>query len=96
MRKGYVTDTPPKHPIFVEIIDTPLEGSWERLDGNIGILFKFNENATEEDITDVALDAIAETEGGSNYRQVFYWLIEVVEYVKEMLKPKKPDTKKKG
>lgn len=87
MKKGYITDTPPQYPIFVEVIEAPLEGSWERMDDHKGILFKFNENATEEDISDIVLDAIAEIEGGSNYKEVFYWMIEVVEYIQEMLKP---------
>jgi hypothetical protein len=89
MKKAYITDTPPKYPISLQIIETPLEGSWERMDDNVGILFKFNVNATEEDISDVALNAIADIEGGSNYKEVFYWLIEVVEYIQKELKTSK-------
>ena len=70
-------------PIIVEQIEAPLEGSWEKYED--AILFKFNENATEDDVSDVVIDAIAEMDGSNNYKKVFYWIIEVTEHILEKL-----------
>tara|TARA_R110000803_G_scaffold35405_8_gene76625 strand:+ start:13469 stop:13729 length:261 start_codon:yes stop_codon:yes gene_type:complete len=83
MKNAYVPTIDPKTPIIVEQIEAPLEGSWERYED--AILFKFNPTATEDDIADIVMDCVSEIDGSKNYKQVFFWIMEVTEHIKEKL-----------
>jgi len=83
MKSGYIPEGGITVPIFLEIIDIPLESTYDRHEG--GILYKINSKQTQDEILSVVLRSLDEYHGDERYIDAFTWAVDATDHIYGLL-----------
>ena len=83
MESGYIPEGGITVPIFLEIIDIPLESTYERYED--GILYSINTKQTQDNILSVVLRSLDEYHGDVKYLDAFTWAVDATDHLYELL-----------
>ncbi len=83
MKSGYIPEGGITVPIFLEIIDIPLESTYDRYED--GIQYKVNSKQTQDEILKLVLQSLDEYHGDERYLDAFTWAVDATDHLYELL-----------